>query len=69
MEQAKKVVIETFNTNSFLISKALEGLSDEDFFARPNESCNPIHFLIGHLTNYRYQGSGMLGGTDKFEHT
>ncbi len=68
MEQAKKVIIETFNTNSYLISKALEGMSDDDFFKQPNQHSNPIHFLLGHLTHYRYQVAKIFGHKDEYQH-
>ena len=61
MEQAKQVIIETFNTNNFLINKALTGLSDEHFSSNPNDNTNPIHFLLGHLTLYRFQACKLLG--------
>ncbi len=61
MEKAKTVIIETMQTNNYLITKALEGLSDDHFFSRPNETTNPIQFLLGHLTHYRYQVCQLLG--------
>ncbi len=69
MEQAKKVIIETFNTNNYLITKALEDVSDENFFKRPNETTNPIHFLLGHLTHYRYQIAKIFGHKEEFQHS
>ena len=61
MDQAKTVIIETLNTNNFVLAKALENISDEHFFERPSDSSNPIHFVLGHITLYRYAACKLLG--------
>ena len=61
MEKSKNVIMQTFNTNNYLIGKALDGLTEEHFSTQPNKSTNPIHFLLGHLTLYRFQGCKLLG--------
>ena len=67
MEKSMAVVIETMNTNSFLINKALDGLSEEHFSERPNASTNPIHYLLGHLTLYRFQACKLLSEDNSYK--
>jgi uncharacterized damage-inducible protein DinB len=46
-----------FKLNNNLIARSLEGLSDEEAWAQPTGSGNPIAWLLGHLTEAR---AGML---------
>jgi uncharacterized damage-inducible protein DinB len=47
-----------FKLNNSLITRSLDGLSDEEVWAQPSGSGNPIAWLLGHLTETR---AGMLG--------
>lgn len=46
-----------FKLNNSLIARSLDGLSDEEVWAQPSGSGNPIAWLLGHLTETR---AGML---------
>jgi uncharacterized damage-inducible protein DinB len=47
-----------FKLNNNLIARSLDGLSDQEVWAQPSGSGNPIAWLLGHLTETR---AGMLG--------
>ena len=42
-----------FKLNNSLIARSLDGLSDEEVWAQPTGSGNPIAWLVGHLTETR----------------
>src|SRR5262249_40435356 len=42
-----------FRINENLISRALEGVSDEQLWTRPSQRNNPILWLVGHLVRTR----------------
>src|SRR4029450_7707598 len=46
-----------FKLNNNLIARSLDGLSDEEVWAQPSGSGNPIAWLLGHLPETR---AGML---------
>jgi uncharacterized damage-inducible protein DinB len=46
-----------FKLNNNLIARSLDGLSDEEVWAQPSGSGNPIAWLLGHLTETR---AGMI---------
>lgn len=51
-----------FAVNSFLVNKALDGLSDDQIWTRPGERSNSIGWILGHLTWARLGLLRMLGG-------
>ena len=67
MEKAKTVIIESINLNNYIMTKALDSVSDEHFFIRPNENCSPIHFIIGHTTHYRHKICSLLGEDSTYQ--
>ncbi|MBI3127025.1 MAG: DinB family protein [Candidatus Tectomicrobia bacterium] len=50
MYTAPDVVAKTLELNSNLVRMALEGLSDEEFLQQPKADCNPIAWLLWHMT-------------------
>lgn len=48
--------------NSFLVNKALGGLTEEEIWTRPGARSNSIGWLLGHLTWSRLGMLRMLGG-------
>lgn len=69
MKNLKAVLAKTFQTNSFLLNKAVKDMSEEHITKRPNDNTNPIQFLIGHITLYRYHACKLLGNEMKYKHT
>jgi uncharacterized damage-inducible protein DinB len=51
-----------YAVNSFLVNKALDGLSDEQVWTRPGDRSNSIGWILGHLTWARLGLLRMLGG-------
>jgi len=50
-----------FKINENLISRALEGVSDEQLWTRPSQHNNPILWLIGHLVRTRARLLSAIG--------
>lgn len=51
-----------FAVNSFLVNKALDGLSDDQIWTRPSERSSSIGWILGHVTWSRLGLLRMLGG-------
>lgn len=51
-----------FAVNSVLVSRALDGLTDDELWQRPGDSSNPIYWLIGHMAWSRNALLRILGG-------
>ena len=43
-----------FKINETLITRALEGLTDDQLWQRPTEHNNPMLWLVGHLVRTRH---------------
>ena len=65
MNEKLQVVMHTFKTNMYLVEKALEGLSDDEFSTRPSDNNNSLQFILGHLIGSRAQLLSF--GNKKFE--
>ncbi len=50
-----------FKINNSMVSRGLEGLSDDQAWTQVEGKGNPIAWIIGHLTETRGQLLGMLG--------
>lgn len=50
-----------FKLNNGLVSRALEGLSDDDVWQTPPGGGNPIGWMLGHITETRLGLLGTLG--------
>ncbi|MFN7914900.1 MAG: DinB family protein [Vicinamibacterales bacterium] len=50
-----------FKINNSMVTRGLEGLSDEDAWYQMEGKANPIAWMLGHLTETRAQLLGMLG--------
>jgi|WetSurMetagenome_2_1015567.scaffolds.fasta_scaffold43886_3 uncharacterized damage-inducible protein DinB len=60
MDPVLTMCLNMMGTNEHLLGKALEGLSAEDAWRQPGDA-NPIHWLAGHMTIYRYTLLSVLG--------
>ena len=52
-----------FRINVTLISRAMDGLSDDQLWRRPTDHNNPILWLVGHVVRSRARLLTALGGT------
>lgn len=52
-----------FAVNTFLVHKALDGLTEAEVWTRPSERTNSIGWLLGHMTWSRLGLTHMLGGS------
>jgi hypothetical protein len=50
-----------FAINDDLVSKSLEGLTDEQLWTRPTARNNPMMWLVGHVVETRTQLMALLG--------
>lgn len=50
-----------FKLNSGLVTRSLDGLSDDDVWRRPPEGGNPMAWILGHITEARVQLLALLG--------
>lgn len=55
------VASQNFNTNSTFLKQGLQGLNDEDWCKQPNEHCNSILWIVGHVTWARAMVLARLG--------
>ena len=55
------VASQQFNTNSSFLKQGLAGLKDEDWCNRPNEDCNSIQWIVGHVIWSRAMVLARLG--------
>ena len=69
MNQLLATTIQTFQTTNYLFNKAVDDMSEADFITRPNDMVNPIQFLMGHLTLYRYHACKLLGDKTDFKYS
>ena len=52
-----------YNRNQDMLAKAVEGLTEEQWSARPLESCNSVLWLLGHLIWARSRALKLVGFT------
>ena len=72
MNEKLQLVMKTFKTNMYLVEKALEGLTDEEFKRRPSNQSNSMQFILSHLVGYRIKMcafAGMEYHADFVQHT
>ena len=55
------VAAQSFNTNAIFLKQGLAGLDDKDWCGRPNDHCNSIQWIVGHLVWSRAMVLGSLG--------
>jgi uncharacterized damage-inducible protein DinB len=60
MDPVLATCLNMLGTNDHLLGKALEGLSPEDAWKHAGDT-NPIHWIAGHMTIYRYTLLAALG--------
>jgi uncharacterized damage-inducible protein DinB len=58
-----EVASNSFNLNSGFLKQGLAGLSDAEWLTRPNDHCNHILWIVGHLAYSRSMVLARLGGT------
>jgi uncharacterized damage-inducible protein DinB len=52
-----------FNRNQDMLAKAIDGLTDQQWVARPQDSCNSIFWLVGHMVWARSRALKLVGFT------
>jgi uncharacterized damage-inducible protein DinB len=52
-----------FKRNQDMLAKAIDGLTDEQWVARPQDSCNSALWLLGHMVWARSRALKLLGFT------
>jgi uncharacterized damage-inducible protein DinB len=55
------VAAQSFNQNASFLKQAVDGLSDKEWVRRPNEHCNHLLWIVGHVTWARSALLGRLG--------
>ena len=50
-----------YKLNNGLVTRGLEELSEDDFWAKPGDRANPIGWILGHITESRATVLGELG--------
>jgi uncharacterized damage-inducible protein DinB len=60
MDPVMAACVNMFVTNDRLLTKALDGLSDDEAWKSPGEA-NPIYWVAGHLAVYRHALAARLG--------
>jgi hypothetical protein len=61
-----KPVVELYKINTELFRKALKMANPSDLHKRPNDKGNSFHWVVGHLTAYRFFVAQLLGIKDEF---
>ena len=51
-----------YRTNAYIINKAIDDVTAEDWFRNPGEESNHLMWLLGHITVHRAYVLKMLGG-------
>lgn len=52
-----------FKRNQDMLAKAIDGLTDEQWVARPQDSCNSVFWLVGHMVWARSRALKLVGFT------
>lgn len=55
------VASQSYNLNASFLKQGLAGLSDADWVTRPNDHCNHIQWIVGHLAYSRSMLLARLG--------
>lgn len=61
MAYSKELITGMFGLNTDALEHTLKGITDENAFNRPAETCTPAHFVFGHIITYRIDLANLLG--------